>query len=182
MSAEGGNVGTIRFFSEQVEGAEAAIRGRRYSDDVVLDFLTRSNRRVLRLQKDGQLSIGYASGNAEGHVNMENNSLLSLEASFSSGHAANSEQILHLFHSGARAAKVFAHVDEVGTTFTSELTILMKGTDVYATEYGVLISDGTTKNVKLEVDYAGGFPRLKAVNLSGGTKYIRLLITMLGYG
>ena len=182
VGAQGGIVGTLRFFSEEVDGAEANIRGIRYSDDVVLDFFTRSDRRVLRLQKDGQLTIGYGSDNSEGHVNMENNSLLSLEASFSSGHAANSEQILHLFHAGARAAKVLAHVDEVGTTFTSELTILMKGSDVYATEYGVVISDGTTKNVKFEVDYAGGFARLKAVNISGGTKYLRLLITMLGYG
>jgi hypothetical protein len=181
VDIDGGIIGRLRYLSDDTS-AEGSIIGRRVGNDIRHEFETGPGSSILKVHPTGSLTLGLDNDNSEGHVNMENNSLLSLEASFSAASAANSEQILHLFHAGARAAKVLVHVDEVGTTFTSELTILIKNTDVYATEYGVVISDGTTKNVKFEVDYAGGFARLKAVNISGNTKYLRVLITMLGYG
>lgn len=122
------------------------------------------------------LIIGKNNTTEFGTVNINNVGFDGYENSFSAGHAAGATKVIFAKPS-LKAVKVFAHVDEAGTEFCSELTILCSGVNAYASEYGVICSDGTTRNVKFVVDYVGGLYRLKAEKVAGGAKTMKFQVT-----
>jgi hypothetical protein len=135
---------------------------------------------TMELDYNGRLSVGSNVPNRKGDFNIKGASWTNVDASFSAASAANEVKIVHSVTS-IKAMKVLAHVYDydVGQNFVTELLVLCHGSTPVATEYATVTSDENTKNVQFEVDYSGGFYRIKATNLTGGIKSIRMLVNYI---
>jgi len=173
----GTNFATIRFKNTDNSGKTSKIIAKTTTQGSNLRFTNYQDIDAMSLDTStGHLKLGTGTTIDKGTLNMGHTSQDTTTLSFSAGHAANSTALVFSV-ADIKAAKVFAHVNEGATEFCSELNILCSGSNAYATEYGVICSDGSTKNISFSVGKSGEFYTLTALNTSGGAKTLKFHTT-----